>query len=464
MTVRTMAWVEATLSRGDALLIASAAGGGEWAGAVVDSRAECSGRIFFAIRGERTDGHRYVRDAYRAGAAAVVVEDENLAGELADESIPFLHVRSSVEALQELARAYRAQLDARVVAVTGSAGKTTTKEYIRAVMRTKYRVHGNPGNYNSLIGVPVTVLEAGEDCEYLVSEVGANKTGEIDFLARLVRPDVGVITNIGDAHVGHFGSRDAIAAAKGELLDHIDASGTAVLPRDDDYYQTLRARARCRVLTFGTADADYTLSDVRSTGSEVSFTVNGEPLVVRAPGSYHAMNACAAWVVGEVCGVEPGRIAAALADVSPMAGRGRIHRDGGVIVVDESYNASPASMELSLTMLGRIEEASRRIAVLGDMKELGDEAPASHERIGRHAAGAGVDELWWVGEHAADVARGVKGAALRFESFDDVDAAIEAARGRFSPGDAVLIKASRACALDRFVAALLDILSEGKGA
>jgi UDP-N-acetylmuramoyl-tripeptide--D-alanyl-D-alanine ligase len=457
--VRTLHWVEEVLSRVDGLLVAArwdGASGSEWRGAVIDSRLECSGRLFFAIRGEATDGHRYVENAYAAGSVAAVVETDALAS----GSIPHVVVRSSAEALQELARAYRAHLEAKVIAVTGSAGKTTTKEFIRAAIRTKYRVHCNPGNYNSLLGVPLTVLETEEDSEYLVSEVGANRTGEVGFLADMIRPQIGVITNVGDAHVGYFGSRDAIAAAKGELLDHVDTSGIALLPRDDDYFDELRERARCKILSFGTRDADFALSKLDQEGRRVSFDVNQVRVTINALGRYNAMNACAAFAVGEVCGVEPARIREALESVSPMPGRGRIQERGGVVVVDESYNASPASMALSLEMLCGLSGVRRRIAVLGDMKELGDESSASHERVGRHAASLPIDELWWVGAEADHVARGL-GDAVSFSRFADVAAAVEAAKARVAPGDAVLVKASRVCELDRFVKELLRHLDEG---
>jgi UDP-N-acetylmuramoyl-tripeptide--D-alanyl-D-alanine ligase len=469
VNVRTLNWVESVLAATDGLLAASAlddsARAMRWDGAVIDSRGDCAGRIFFAIVGERSNGHDFVEKAHAAGAVAAVIEDTAAERRLAAAGIPCMRVDSTVAALQTLARAYRDRLDARVVAITGSAGKTTTKEYVRAVMRTRYRVHSNPGNYNSMIGVPVTVLQAEPDCEYLVSEVGANQPGEIDFLGGLLRPDVGVITNIGDAHVGEFGSRDAIARAKGELLDHIPAAGTALLPHDDDYIDALRARARCRVLTFGGSGADYELGDVVAEPGQIRFAVNGEPVAVRALGSYNAANACAAFAVGEICGVEPNRIRDAFAGVLPMPGRGRVVEQSDVTLVDESYNASPASMVLSLSMLAELPGRSRRIAVLGEMKELGDDAPANHERVGVHAAAAGVDVLWWVGGHADRVGAGVASAgSVEFRAFADVDAAIAACHGLLKAGDAVLVKASRACELDRFVAHCLDMLEQGEGA
>jgi UDP-N-acetylmuramoyl-tripeptide--D-alanyl-D-alanine ligase len=466
MTVRAMAWVEDALASAGGLLHGSTLNGEardrEWTGAVIDSRGDCAGRIFFAIPGERVDGHRFVEDAYAAGSVAVVVEDATVVPRLDAARIPYLFVRSSVEALQELSRAYRGRMEARVVAITGSAGKTTTKEYVRAVMRSKYRVHSNPGNYNSLIGVPITVLDAEADCEYLVSEVGANASGEIDFLARLLRPDVGVITNIGDAHVGHFGSRDSIAQAKGELLDHIAPAGAALLPHDDDYAPMLRDRARCRVLTFGAAGADYEVGEVEAQGERLSFTVNRHDISIRAIGAYNAVNACAAYAVGEACGVEPQRIRTALESVVPMPGRGRVHVRGGVFLIDESYNASPASMALSLAMLAGLGEHRRRVAVLGAMKELGDVEAQCHHRVGQQLAGLGIDVVCWIGEQAEAVRAGLEagGGAVEFHSFDAVEGIVAAFGSLIRAGDAVLVKASRACELDRFVSAFLGTTDE----
>ena len=208
-----------------------------WFGAVIDSRADCARRVFFALAGEHTDGHRFVDDAVSKGSCAAVVTEQNVARRLSQSSTPFFRVRDSLEALQKMARAYRKTLDVRVVAVTGSAGKTTTKEYIKAILKKKYRVHSNPGNYNNHIGVPLTILGTDSDNEYLISEIGANHPGEIAFLTELIQPDIGVITNIGDAHIGLFGGRDQIAEAKAELFQGIDPASYAVLPGDDDYIE-----------------------------------------------------------------------------------------------------------------------------------------------------------------------------------------------------------------------------------
>ncbi len=464
VNIRTLEWVRDALEAAGELVRAGGADGASsaaWTGAAIDSRTDCSGRLFFALRGERTDGHRYAARAFEAGSAALIVSDEASTADLDARRAPYFLVRDTRRALQELARGYRSHLDARVVAVTGSSGKTTTKEYVRAVLRTKFRTHANAGNFNSLIGVPVTILEADEHCEYMVCEVGANHTGEVEFLGDLLRPDIGVITNIGDAHIGYFGSRDAIAREKGSLLAHVAEGGHAVLPRDDDYFEKLSAIVQGKVSSFGRSPAaDFRLSNATFENGMLSFTVNGEPLSLSAVGDYNALNACAAFAVGDICGVDAARQREAFMSVRPMPGRGRVHFVAGVTLVDESYNASPASMRKSLAML-RSLPASRRVAVLGDMKELGGSTAELHRAVGDEIARIGIDALLWMGEQGAVVRDAIQaaGGTLDVELYGTVEPLVGALTTRLAAGDAVLVKGSRACALDECVAGVIEALS-----
>lgn len=465
VNVKTLEWVRDVLDSAGEMVRAGVRDGGAgvtWSGAAIDSRADCSGRLFFALRGERTDGHRFASGAFEGGSVALVVSDATTAAELEARGAAVFVVRDTQRALQEIARGYRRHLDARVVAVTGSSGKTTTKEYIRAVLRTRYRTHASPGNFNSLVGVPLSVLDADEDCEYMVCEVGANHLGEIDFLAGLLRPDIAVITNIGDAHVGFFGSRDAIAREKGALLDRLGQGGHAVLPRDDEYFEKLSARVQGKVSSFGRSPAaDFRLANVAFADGALSFTVNEEPLRVSAVGDYNALNACAAFAVGEICGVDARRLRKAFMSVRPMPGRGRVHAVAGVTLVDESYNASPSSMRSSLAML-RALPARRRIAVLGDMKELGDTTVEMDRAIGEEVAGPGVDALYWMGEQGGvvrDAALARRGDLPVF-LFSEIEALAAALERELRAGDAVLVKASRACRLDECVARVVDALAK----
>ena len=459
MKTRTLAWVEATLLESGRLRHAELfdATAAQWRGATIDTRADCSQRIFFALSGEQTDGHRFTEEAVSRGSCAIVVESEDAAKGLARVDVPHFLVDNSLTALQELSRAYRDTLDACVIAVTGSSGKTTTKEYVRMILKSKYRVHANPGNYNNHIGVPLTLLETDADNEYLISEVGANHLGEIEFLAQLIRPNIGVITNIGDAHIGLFGSRDRIADAKSELLSGVDRDGHVVLPRDDDYFDLLKDRSRSRVVTYGfSEDSTYRAGHVEERGDHIEFRVNDEPLSIKSFGLYNVLNACAAFSVGELCGVEADRIRAALHNTEPVAGRAQIHRAANMIIIDDSYNANPSSMKASLDGLSRFP-GRRHVAILGDMAELGTYAESAHREIGAYISDVAVDAVYWLGDNgriAAEACRSA-GASVTFETFDTFEELLRALRRGLKPGDAVLVKASRAAALDRVVERLL---------
>lgn len=459
-TLRTLEWVRDALEASGELVRSQAPAEAAWSGAAIDHRAECAGRLFFAIRGERVDGHCFARAAFEAGSPAVVVSDESVAVELQSHGVAFFLVRDTRRALFELARAYRSRLTARVVAVTGSGGKTTTKEYVRVVLRAKYRVHANVGNLNSLVGVPLTVLEADEHSEYLVCEVGANQRGEIDALGELLSPNLAVITNIGDAHVGYFGSRAAIADEKGALLTRLARGGVAVLPRDDEYFEKLDAKVQGRVFSFGRSPAaEFRLGNTTFSEGLLRFSVNGEPLSLSAVGDYNAMNACAAFAVGDVCGVDAKRMREALASVRPTPGRGRIHVAGGVTLIDESYNASPASVKQSLAMLASLP-AQRRVAVLGDMRELGEETDALHASVGTAAAALLLDRLYWLGEKAGVVSAAARARRpeLTVHACADVAALVAEFAKDARDGDVVLIKGSRAMKLDEFVVGAVEAL------
>jgi len=459
--VRSLEWVRDAFEASEVLAAAVLPGdsaGFAWVGAAIDSRADCAGRIFFALTGDHTDGHQHLDAAMAAGCVAVVVSDRAAAARLVSKNVPHFVVTDTRDALTGLAAAYRRHLTARVVAVTGSSGKTTTKEYVRAVLRTKYRVHANAGNFNSLVGVPITVLDADEHCEYLVCEVGANHRGEIAQLGDLLRPHLAVITNIGDAHIGYFGSRDAIAREKGSILSRLAPGGRAVLPRDDEYFEKLDAMVQGKVSSFGRApSADFRLGGVGFSGGALQFSVNGERLTLAAVGEYNAMNACAAFATGDACGIDVARIRTALAGVSATPGRGRVHTFAGVVLVDESYNASPASMHRSLAMLTGLP-ASRRIAVLGDMKELGDQSERLHREVGAEVVARGIDRLYWFGEQGGVVREAVAaaGARLTVETFGDQGELARALLAELKSGDAVLVKASRACRLDEVVALVVN--------
>lgn len=465
--VNTLSWVASVLAESGQLRGGSLFGhdGDVWFDATIDSRANCSRRLFFALPGNRTDGHNFTLDAVQKGSAAVVIERDDTAETVNKSKSPHMLVEHVMTALQDLARAYRDTLDIRVVAVTGSAGKTSTKQFIRAVLKKKYKVHSSQGSYNNHIGVPLTLLGTDPESEYLVCEVGANHRGEIDFLTRMLRPDIGVVTNVGDAHIGEFGSREHIAEAKAELFSGIDDRGCAVLPGDDEFLSVLRSRARCRVVTFGYGgDCSFKVASAESQGDVIVFTVNNEPVGIRGVGTYNVLNASAAYAVGEICGVENDRITRALADTEPIRGRGSVHRIGGIVLIDDSYNANPTSMRAALKALSGLN-AKRRLAILGYMAELGSYSTDAHRELGRSLAGFGVSQVYWLGELGEAVEEGIaeSKAGIRFYGFENPSALAASAVSSFQVGDAVLVKASRVVALDRVVEELTRTMA-GEGA
>lgn len=451
MDVNSLDWVQKTLTDRGELLRGELFGCGDkaWFGATIDTRANCKQRLFFAMKGEKTDGHRFVAAALDRGAAAVVVENKkSIEGR---HEGPYMLVRNSLRALQELSQAYRETLDIRIVAVTGSSGKTTTKEYIRAMLKKKYRVHSNPGNLNNHIGVPLTLLDTDHDMEYLVSEVGANHAGEIDFLSRILKPDIGVIVNVGDAHIGLFGSRDQIAEAKAELFSGIDEGGYAILPQDDDYIDMLSGRAGRRVVTFGYGDAStFRVTAVEETEGAIHFQVNGEPMSINSFGAYNVLNAAAALAVGDLCGVETERVREALAEFEPMPGRARIYRARGITLVDDSYNANPTTMRAAVTALAA-RPATRRLVILGDMAELGAYSDEAHCDLGAFIGRSGIDAVFWLGKQAPRVKKGMKKSKVEFRGFDEIPGLVASISDTLRSGDLVLVKASRGAALDRVV-------------
>ncbi len=457
---RTLSWIGSQLDARGVLRACELASrdNDSWFGASIDTRGECSHRLFFALKGDHTDGHRFIEEAVAKGSSAIIIQEEDAAKSLRRSKIPFFVVRDTLEALQELSRAYRDTLDVRVIAVTGSAGKTTTREYIRMILKKKYKVHSSPGNFNNHIGVPLTILETDNDNEYLNCEVAANHVGEIEFLSRLLRPDIGVVTNIGDAHIGFFGSREKIAEAKAELFDGVDKGGCAVLPSDDAYLDLLRERSACRVVTFGRAESStYGISSVVNEGDRIVFDVNGEAMAIKSIGLHNVLNAGAAYAVGELCGVEIDRIRDALIETEPIPGRAKVYRGRGIILIDESYNANPTSMRVALDALSRLS-TGRKIAVLGDMAELGAFSDAAHRDLGNYIAGQAVDILYWVGKNGGLVKEGLSGKTLKsFENIDDLLCDLEK---EIKPEDVILVKASRACRLDKVVDGLISTVLE----
>ena len=424
-----------------------------------DSREVTAGGLFLAFPGEHVDGHDYVEAAVANGAVASIVTRE-----VAGSSIV---VADGFGALASLAGAVVRRLpDVTVIGVTGSSGKTSTKDLLAQVLPRLGPTVAPPGSFNNELGHPYTVLRADESTRYLVLEKSARGIGHIRYLTEIAPPRIGVVLNVGSAHLGEFGSREAIAQAKGELVEALPADGVAVLNADDPLVAGMASRTAARVVTVGESDeANVRATDVRLDElGRASFTLAGAAQVsLRLVGRHHVGNALAAAAVALKCGMPLADVAEALSAATP-ASRWRMEvteRPDGVVVINDAYNANPESMRAALSTLAGVARAKnvRSYAVLGEMAELGPDGPAEHESLGREAARLGIARVVAVGEAARPIRHG---AALE-GSWDgesswvpDVDAALALLRAELRPGDVVLVKASRAARLERVALAIAD--------
>ena len=425
-------------------------------GAAVDSRSVGPGELFVALPGERTDGHRFLDAAAAAGASALLVtRPPTDVGSLGDVSI--IRVGDGLAALHAIAAAWRARFDPLVVGVTGSIAKTSTKEAIAAVLQRRFRTLRNEGNQNNEIGLPLTLLRLGPEHEAAVLEMGMYVGGEIAELAAMARPRIGVVTAVQPVHLSRIGSIEAIEQAKGELVEALPPDGTAILNADDPRVRRMASRTSARSMTYGFADdADVTAEAVESAGADgMRFLLRAggrrSPVTIPTLGRLAVHNALAAAAVGLAAGMALDEIVAGLASGWAAPHRAELVRAAGVTIVDDSYNASPASVAAAIELLAGLP--GRRIAVLGEMLELGDGHVSGHRAVGE-AAAAAVELLVVVGPGAAPIADAARDAGLGADAVlpvADRDAALEALRPRLRPGDVVLVKASRGVALDLLV-------------
>ncbi len=442
-------------------------------GAAIDSRALRGGELFVAFAGSSTDGHRFVADAFaRGAAAAMVAEGEELAEPPAGRAL--LAVPDTFRALHDLARATRRRTPERLVGITGSAGKTTTKELLAAMLGARFRVARTKGNFNNLYGLPLTLLDVPDGTEWLVAEMGMSTAGELRQLSELGRPDVALFTVVRPAHLEFFGSVRAIAEAKAELLAGLAADGLVVANADDPEvariaraHSTSRAGGR-RVVWYGVhslhAAADVRAEDVApapdgAVGSRFTLAAGGESVAVSLPlhGLYNVENCLAAAACAWALGVALPAIAAAVAGAEPAAKRGVVHRlAGAVTLIDDSYNSNPDAVARALESAALLP-AARRWAVLGDMRELGPEAPRFHREAGERAAAAGFSPVAGVGPLARELAEGARAMGATAHWLPDAAAAAEWAAGELRDGDLVLVKGSRGVALEAVVARLASL-------
>lgn len=431
------------------------AGGGcaplDVAGISTDSRTIRSGDVFWALPGARRDGHAFVAEAFQRGAAACVVAADRVQAGLG----PQIAVRETLPALQRFAAWYRQQQEALVVGVTGSVGKTTTREMIYAVLSARHPGMRSPGNFNNHLGVPLSLLGVERNHEFAVLEFGASAIGEIRALAGIAAPEVGVVTAIAPAHLEGFGTLATIAAAKGELVEALPACGFAVLNGDDPAVRELARRATCPVVLAGTHERHHLrATHIDAAPGRLRFVVDGMTYEVPATGRQHLFAALAALAVGREIGMSTHEIAAGLRAFHAAEGRCRLLQVGPWTVVDDTYNASPASMRAAVELLAGWPHSTPRLLVVGDMLELGPEAARFHRDLGQLAADSGIEGVLVHGRYADDVVRGALAAGMdahRLAVCPHFDALLTVLDCWLEPGAVVLVKGSRAMRMERVV-------------
>lgn len=438
-------------------------------GISIDSRSIGSGEAFFAIKGDRTDGHDFATMAVANGAALLVVAEAKLPA-MGRVTVPMIVVEDVLVALGRLAVASRQRSRAQIVAVTGSVGKTTTKEMLRNLLAAYGKVHCAVASFNNHWGVPLTLARMPADTQFGVFEIGMNHPNEIRPLVKMVRPHVAIITTIAPAHLGNFKNLEEIAAAKAEIFEGVEAGGAVILNRDNKQFSFLENRAQevgiPHILTFGQhAKADFRLADFEggAEGSTIWAVVNGETMEVHigAPGRHIAENAMAALGVVALFGADLEAAKQALADLRAVKGRGERHRlgigEGHLTLIDESYNANPASMRAAIALLAATppEVTGRRIAVLGDMLEMGTFSAKVHEELAGPLLAAGIEHVWLAGTEMAalrDALPDSVAVEYRPTTAELVDHVVKNVR----PGDVLMVKSSLGIGFGKIISALID--------
>lgn len=439
-------------------------------GVVHDSRQVEKGFVFIATVGERVDGHQFIDSVFEKGALGVVCEKvpENPKG-------AYILVKDSFQALKDMAEFYLSGLDVKVVGITGSVGKTSTKEFVASVLSQGFRVQKTEGNFNNEVGLPLTVLKIREDCEVAVLEMGISDFGEMNRLSKIAKPDICVITNIGQCHLENLGTRDGILKAKSEIFDYMKENAGICLNGDDDKLASVTEVKGVKPLFFGSdSKCDIYADNYENKGLDgssvtIHITGKGEPAVFRAdiplPGGHMVYNALAATAVGTLLGLDAEQIAKGIGAVEPVGGRSHIIHGERFTVIDDCYNANPVSMKAALDLLtmSDLNVSPRRVAILGDMFELGTNEHALHAEVGRYAGNSDIHVLICVGElcksmYEAAVSNAddnrMKNIGQKVYYFADKDSMLCELEGILHDRDTVLVKASHGMHFEEVVACL----------
>lgn len=422
-----------------------------------DSRRVRPGDLFWALRGPNHDAHNYLAEAAEHGAVACVIEHSRV-----DEShLPTIAVDDTRRALGEFAAWYRHTLQTRIIGITGSVGKTSTRHMVYSMLSSRIPGTESPGNFNNEIGVPLSLLSVGDEDEFAAIELAASSPGEIGALARMARPQIGIITAVTPTHLETFGSLEAIAQTKAELLDHLPEDGLAILNGDSELVREMVYQARCNVLVVGTrGQCDLRAESIETDGAIQRFVVDDREYELRAPGRHLIPSALATIAVGREWGLSPDEIADGLREFLPVPGRCRAVQIGEWTVIDDSYNASPASMAAACETLRDWPGARKRILLAGDMLELGTEAAAYHRNLGQLAATSGLDGLICIGQHASEVLAGARDSGMSRSDLGlcrDHELAELLLDCWMEPGTVLLVKGSRAMHMESLLVAVREL-------
>lgn len=424
-------------------------------GVSIDTRTLKPGEIFFALPGEKVDGHQFLDAAFARGACAAVVTRSG--ARESQQSELLVAVDAPDLALGDLARSYRRRFDIPVIGITGSSGKTTTKDMVAAVLSTRYRVLATKGNLNSRLGVPLTLFNLSAHCDVAVIEMGISERGGMRYLCEIAQPTIGMITNIGPAHIEFFGSVEGVAKAKGELLEYLDESSMTILNLDDLFLSKEIVKVKGRLLGIGIEQ----ICQFRGEGLKLDqkgfghFSLQGHYFHLSIPGKHNVYNALMAATAGWALNVPLQDAAKALENFTLTELRSQVLEHNGIRLINDTYNANPASMGAALETLSQIEVDGRRIAVVGDMRELGAMTHDAHRALGREAGNRQIDALFALGDLAEVVVDGGREAGIdQAWAYADRDALTSALQAYLKPGDLMLIKGSRGIAMERIVTAL----------
>ncbi len=442
----------------------------EVTGVVTDSREVEASNLYIAIRGERVDGHTFIPDVFEKGAAAALSEEV-----LEDPAGPYILVGSCLQALKDIAEYYRLTLDLPVVGIAGSVGKTSTKEMIAAVLEQKYCVLKTEGNFNNEIGLPLTLLRIRPEHETAVVEMGISDFGEMHRLAKMARPDICVMTNIGPCHLENLIDLDGVLRAKSEIFDYLGEDGVIILNGNDEKLAAIDEVNGIRPIRYfvfdGTAKSDSavferdayfvtadSIENLGLAGMEAVLHFPDEDCAIQEPipGVHNIYNACAAACVGDVLSLTHAEICAGIAAAKTLSGRANVIEADGILIIDDCYNASPNAMRASLDVLSKAN--GRRIAVLGDMLELGEEECALHREVGAYAAKSGIDRLYCSGELAKALADEAASAGCDVRYYDTKEELLSELLPDIKKGDTILVKASHSMEFSDIVDELKKLL------